>query len=270
MNRFILVLCACLILWALMAGPENFAERYFACGIIQGCDGPRSSIAYLLEPLLGYDFGITVAHMLDITPFVLTVGLLVIAWITKRHEGESEDTEEALTALNRCDGCKTTFRNFDYLIKVDGKGFLCEKCRLARLVPISTLAFPSHKGSFVHPNQLDETERRKEPSYFSRFLNRGRYLKLNRMRSRKLFSGKPASSLDEASTPSVNHGRARGYNVLSACFVKGTIVPGGSAVEPKIISSLSWRRRLLPPSSACDRGLGGKASRPLRVGRHGG
>ena len=135
MNRFILVLCACLILWALMAGPENFAERYFACGIIQGCDGPRSSIAYLLEPLLGYDFGITVAHMLDITPFVLTVGLLVIAWITKRHEGESEDTEEALTALNRCDGCKTTFRNFDYLIKVDGKGFLCEKCRSAPETP---------------------------------------------------------------------------------------------------------------------------------------
>ena len=123
----LVVLCAFAvpILWAVTAG------SYFGCGIIQGCYGPRSAIAYLLEPSLGYDLGTTVAHMLDITPFVTTVVLLVIVWIAKRHEGEAEDVGEALTALNRCDRCKTTFPSFHYLTKVDGKGFLCEKCRSA-------------------------------------------------------------------------------------------------------------------------------------------
>ena len=35
---------------------------------------------------------------------------------------------EALAAHNTCDTCKTTFPNFYFLTKVEGKGYLCDKC----------------------------------------------------------------------------------------------------------------------------------------------
>ena len=37
--------------------------------------------------------------------------------------------KQALDAINRCDGCKTVFTNCYGLTKVEGKGYLCEKCR---------------------------------------------------------------------------------------------------------------------------------------------
>jgi hypothetical protein len=81
--------------------------------------------------LLGYDLGKTTAHILDLTPFTGTLVIFCIfAWLAKGHD-EAEDVNDALTALNRCDGCNATFRNFDYLTKVEGEGFLCEKCRSA-------------------------------------------------------------------------------------------------------------------------------------------
>lgn len=124
---FIFGLCALVVgILAAVMGPG-----YFLCGVLQGCGGPRSFIAYLLEPLLGYDLGKTTAHILDLTPFTGTVVIFVIvAWLAKGRD-QSEEVNEALTALNRCDGCNATFRNFDYLTKVEGKGFLCEKCRSA-------------------------------------------------------------------------------------------------------------------------------------------
>jgi uncharacterized membrane protein YhaH (DUF805 family) len=39
------------------------------------------------------------------------------------------DMSAVLTSLNRCDGCGTTFPNFNYLTKVEERGFLCAKCR---------------------------------------------------------------------------------------------------------------------------------------------
>lgn len=43
----------------------------------------------------------------------------------------TDETTAALTALNRCDGCGTTFHSFYGLEKVEGKGFLCANCRAA-------------------------------------------------------------------------------------------------------------------------------------------
>jgi hypothetical protein len=42
----------------------------------------------------------------------------------------AEDMRKELDALNTCDGCKTVYPNWEYyLVKVEGKGFLCKKCR---------------------------------------------------------------------------------------------------------------------------------------------
>lgn len=129
----ILIICAVAVLTVtLIISPENFGMAYFQCGVFQGCDGPRSFIAYFLEPSLGYDTGIEVAHMLDITPFVITVGFLAFAWIAKRRDGrsgEAEESKEVLDALSRCDGCKAKFPNYALLTKVEGRGYLCGKCR---------------------------------------------------------------------------------------------------------------------------------------------
>jgi hypothetical protein len=106
-----------------------FGPGYFFCGIVQGCDGPRSFFAYTLAPLLGYDLGNAVAHIIDVTPFTGTVFICAtIAWLAKGRD-DAEELNEALAALKRCDGCKATFPTSDYLTKVEGKGFLCDKCR---------------------------------------------------------------------------------------------------------------------------------------------
>lgn len=126
-----------------------FGPGYFVCGLLQSCPGeaPRSSLAYLLEPLFGYGPGILLAHLVDITPFTVTLVCFVyIAWIWVRHgasaKREQETKEQA--ALNRCDGCKTAVRDFYYLTKVEGKGFLCKKC-------LSALAgTPQSEGSRNH------------------------------------------------------------------------------------------------------------------------
>jgi hypothetical protein len=59
--------------------------------------------------------------------------MLTVARANFAAPPEPSDSAEAsaslLTALNRCDVCGTVFPNFYYLTKVDGKGFLCEKCR---------------------------------------------------------------------------------------------------------------------------------------------
>jgi hypothetical protein len=121
-----------LILTALIAGPEGCATAYFRCGVLQGCDSsgtPRSSLAYALEGTFGYDGGKTVAHVLDVTPFTVSIGLLVMAGVISSRGRKGGQMEDALTELNRCDGCKATFHNFYGLTKVEGRGFLCEKCR---------------------------------------------------------------------------------------------------------------------------------------------
>ena len=40
------------------------------------------------------------------------------------------DVVSELQELNRCDGCKVVYHDFYGLSKVEGKGYLCEKCRL--------------------------------------------------------------------------------------------------------------------------------------------
>ncbi len=45
------------------------------------------------------------------------------------HLRDYSNIDAELKALNRCDGCKVTFHNFYGLTKVEGRGFLCEKCR---------------------------------------------------------------------------------------------------------------------------------------------
>jgi hypothetical protein len=123
---------AILILTVVIAGPDGCGTAYFRCGILQGCDSsgtPRSGLAYALEGTFGYDGGKTVAHILDITPFTVSVGLLVLAVVVSSRGRKSGEMKDALTDLNRCDGCKTTFHNFYGLSKVEGRGFLCERCR---------------------------------------------------------------------------------------------------------------------------------------------
>jgi hypothetical protein len=82
----------------------------------------------MLEPTLGYDTGITVAHLLDITPFAVSLVLLVSACVIGLRGKKVEEFDESLSELNRCDGCGETFRNFTNLTKVEGKGFLCGSC----------------------------------------------------------------------------------------------------------------------------------------------
>jgi hypothetical protein len=121
-----------LILTFAISGPEGCGTAYFRCGILQGCDlpgTPRSGMAYALEGTFGYEAGKSVAHILDITPFTVSFALLVVAGVTSSHGRKGMAMDHALTELNRCDGCKTMFHSFSGLSKVEGKGFLCEKCR---------------------------------------------------------------------------------------------------------------------------------------------
>ncbi len=113
------------------AGPQ----AYFRCGLINGCDGPRPWLAYVLESSLGYEGGIEAAHVVDITPFVVALIVAASVLILRSRSGSGDAADDALAALNRCDGCKTTFRNFDYLTKVEGRGYLCENCRRALETP---------------------------------------------------------------------------------------------------------------------------------------
>lgn len=125
-GKLVLLLCALAVLvLAVVIGPG-----YFLCGLTQGCPGSqgRSFLAYAFEPLLGYELGIEIAHLIDLTPFTLTlvVGVIAALLVKKRHE--NEDFMAALAAANKCDGCNVNFPKSDYLTKVEGKGFLCEKC----------------------------------------------------------------------------------------------------------------------------------------------
>ncbi len=59
------------------------------------------------------------------------IGAMLAMWILYRRSiGDPTDIAAiALAALNRCDGCGTTFTSFYGLEKVEGRGFLCAKCR---------------------------------------------------------------------------------------------------------------------------------------------
>ncbi len=115
--------------------PESggFTWRYFQWGIFEGAR--LNGMASFFRPWLGYETGNYAARMLNPvnpTPFLITVILLACAGLSRRllrQEVESDVVEDALTALNRCDGCNATFHNFNFLTKVQGKGFLCDKCR---------------------------------------------------------------------------------------------------------------------------------------------
>ena len=58
--------------------------------------------------------------------FIVSGWAFVIGMLIRKRVVFSE-----LKALNRCDGCGTTFRDFYGLKKVEGKGFLCATCRSA-------------------------------------------------------------------------------------------------------------------------------------------
>lgn len=58
--------------------------------------------------------------------FIVSSWAFVIGVLIRKRVVLSE-----LKALNRCDGCGTTFRDFYGLKKVEGKGFLCATCRSA-------------------------------------------------------------------------------------------------------------------------------------------
>jgi len=110
-----------------------FGPGYFVCGLLQGCpwDTARSFFAHLLEPVFGYGPGILVAHLVDITPFTVTIGFFVFGawiWVARGVTAQRVEETKELAALNRCDVCKTAVRDFYYLTKVEGKGFLCKKC----------------------------------------------------------------------------------------------------------------------------------------------
>jgi hypothetical protein len=79
--------------------------------------------------MFGYDTGTSVAHVLDITPFMVSLVLFVAAIVVSSRNTKVRVLDHELTELNRCDGCKATFHDFFGLTKVEGKGFLCEKCR---------------------------------------------------------------------------------------------------------------------------------------------
>ncbi len=131
-NRAFLYFSLAVFLIVIAAGILR-PRAVFECGIVQGCPGTsgRSWLAYALEPMFGYEDGISVAHVLDITLFTAVVFLLVISAILSSRGKEGEDLEGELESLNRCDGCGSSFRNFTALVKVEGKGFLCVKCRSA-------------------------------------------------------------------------------------------------------------------------------------------
>ena len=137
------------LLFVALVSAAIFGPGYFVCGLLQSCPGEaeRSFLAYLLEPLFGYGPGILLAHLVDITPFTVTVVCSVyIAWIWVRHgvTAKREQQAKELAAVNRCDACKTAVRDFYYLTKVEGKGFLCKKC-------LSALAgTPQSQGSGNH------------------------------------------------------------------------------------------------------------------------
>ena|ERR1022692_4594931 len=130
-STLVLTICVVVVLiLAIAIGPG-----YFVCGLMQGCPGSqgRSSLAYALEPLLGYDLGIKTAHLIDLTPFTFTLFAGVVGFFLARKRAEDGDVKASLSAMNSCDGCGTTVARSEYLTKVEGKGFLCPQCRsLAR------------------------------------------------------------------------------------------------------------------------------------------
>jgi hypothetical protein len=126
-GKMVLVICAlAALILAIVVGPG-----YLFCGLLQGCPGShgRSSLAYGLEPLFGYDLGLKTAHLIDLTPFTITLAIGVIAAFMVKKNHENEDIAVTLMAMNTCAGCNATAARSDYLTKVEGKGFLCDKCR---------------------------------------------------------------------------------------------------------------------------------------------
>jgi len=74
----------------------DFGWRYFQWGVLAGARTP--DFRYALRPMLGYELGNETARVINITnptPFHITLGLLVVAWLFRRSALKEVKEEEA-------------------------------------------------------------------------------------------------------------------------------------------------------------------------------